>query len=89
MSAVQDSELKDKKKKKAIKKGQKKKKKESCKVPQRETAILYSLFLIKTRKLVRHSSVLCGVIEGHLPQPCSTSINDEILSLLASNKDEV
>lgn len=87
MSAVQDSELKDKKKKKAIKKGQKKK--ESCKVPQRETAILYSLFLIKTRKLVRHSSVLCGVIEGHLPQPCSTSINDEILSLLASNKDEV
>lgn len=88
MSAVQDSELKDKKKKKQLKKD-KKKKKESCKVPQRETAILYSLFLIKTRKLVRHSSVLCGVIEGHLPQPCSTSINDEILSLLASNKDEV
>lgn len=87
MSAVQDSELKDKKKKKQLKKD--KKKKESCKVPQRETAILYSLFLIKTRKLVRHSSVLCGVIEGHLPQPCSTSINDEILSLLASNKDEV
>lgn len=73
----------------------KKKKEKSCKVLQREAAILYRSLSNKDKKTCL--SQLASFLESSLPcswdtpalAPLAPRINDEILSLFASNKDEV